>query len=268
MSKSHRPNARAASSSRTPEISFPGLARVDGSARFSFGPGGPSALSSISGPIEVRLAAENPSHATLEVLVRPLADVPATEAKALAATVRGVLAPSLVLVNNPRTLVQIVVQVLSNGTGSGRNTGKEKERAGVTAAIVNAGTLALLNAGSIPMRGVVCAVAVGRRAADAGLVVDPEEGDGVLDAEGCFAFLFTRDGAGEVQGKSVWTNWRAVSGGSVAGGFDENVLAAAQEVAKGAAGEIYDAIYQTLDGGPPPDEGAQTSLEDDEKMDI
>jgi exosome complex component RRP46 len=61
-------------------ICFEGLNRVDGSARFGFGlftgfiptevtsTGSTAAISSISGPMEVRLAAEHPSHATFEVI--------------------------------------------------------------------------------------------------------------------------------------------------------------------------------------------------------
>ncbi|KAG6910399.1 hypothetical protein DXG01_010754 [Tephrocybe rancida] len=213
------------------KISFDGLARVDGSARFSFGP--ISALSSVSGPIEVRLASENASQATLEVLVRPLSNVPATEAKALAATVRALLTPSLLLASNPRSLVQIVAQALVSSKKANANA--------VTAAVVNASSLALLNAGSVPMRGVVCAVAVGRRKGDGGaLVVDPDEGHGVLDAEGCFAFMFTRDGS-DTQAQCVWTNWKQGSG-------DESVLSAARELAGRAADDVYAAIHTSVEG--------------------
>ena len=69
---------------------FDGLDGVDGSARFGFGEsrayiwiyicvlirhleGETKALASVSGPIEVRPAAEQPSKATFEVIVRPLA---------------------------------------------------------------------------------------------------------------------------------------------------------------------------------------------------
>ncbi|KAG6878864.1 hypothetical protein C0992_007069 [Termitomyces sp. T32_za158] len=220
---------------RAIQISFDGLARVDGSARFSFGP--ISALSSVSGPIEVRLASENASQATLDVLVRPLSNVPATEAKALAATVRGLLTPSLLLANNPRTLVQIVAQALVPSTGSGP---KRANVNAVTAAVVNASTLALLNAGSIPMRGVICAVAVGRRKDTGTLVVDPDEGDGTLDAEGCFAFMFTRNG-NDVQSQCVWTNWKQSTG-------DEGVLDKARELAGQAAGDVYAAMHASVDG--------------------
>ncbi|KAG6873129.1 hypothetical protein C0995_002503 [Termitomyces sp. Mi166 len=220
---------------RAIQITFDGLARVDGSARFSFGP--ISALSSVSGPIEVRLASENASQATLEVLVRPLSNVPATEAKALAATVRGLLTPSLILASNPRTLVQIVAQALvSLGSGPGP---KSANANAVTAAVVNASTLALLNAGSIPMRGVTCAVAVGRRKDTGALVVDPDEGDGVLDADGCFAFMFTRNGQ-DVQARCVWTNWKQSAGG-------ESVLSEARELASRAAGNVYDAIHASVE---------------------
>jgi exosome complex component RRP46 len=71
------------------------------------------AIASVSGPIEVRLAAEQASKATFEVIIRPLSNVPGTESKALAATIRSLLTPSLLLPLNPRTLVQLVIQSLS-----------------------------------------------------------------------------------------------------------------------------------------------------------
>ncbi|KAG6883109.1 hypothetical protein C0993_007777 [Termitomyces sp. T159_Od127] len=231
MSRFH---GRQPHESRAIQISFDGLTRVDGSARFSFGP--ISALSSVSGPIEVRLASENASQATLDVLVRPLSNVPATEAKALAATVRGLLTPSLILANNPRTLVQVVVQALVPSTASGP---KRSNANAVTAAVVNASTLALLNAGSIPMRGVTCAVAVGRRKDTGTLVVDPDDGDGALDADGCFAFMFTRNG-NDVQSRCVWTNWKQSTG-------DKGVLDGARELAGRASGDVYAAIYASVD---------------------
>ncbi|KAF8058665.1 hypothetical protein FPV67DRAFT_512728 [Lyophyllum atratum] len=234
---------RPPSSPRPIHITFDRLSRVDGSARFSFGPPttGPTALATLSGPIEVRLASENPTHATLDVLVRPLSNVPATEAKALGAAVRSVLVPSVLLGQMPRTLVQIVAQALVVPDASGSAGGMNLNA--ITAALVNASTLALLNSGCIPMRGVVCAVAVGRRRSSGDLVVDPDEGDGALDAEGCFAYMFTRDAGGDVRGKCVWTNWRAVRGA-----FDEGVLGEAREVAGRGAREVYEAVYGGVEG--------------------
>ncbi|KAG6828297.1 hypothetical protein H0H92_008457 [Tricholoma furcatifolium] len=232
-----RSNGRQTHETRSLQISFDGLARVDGSARFSFGP--ISALTSVSGPIEARLASENASQATLEVNVRPLSNVPATEAKSLAASLRALLTPSLILANNPRTLVQIVAQALvPSGSGSGSGSVKNANTNALTAALVNASTLALLNAGSIPMRGVVCAVAVGRKK-DGALVVDPDGTDGELDGDGCFAFMFTRDGS-DHQAQCVWTNWKQRSG-------DESVLKAARELAEGAAGHVYGAIHASVE---------------------
>ena len=110
-------------------IRYEGLDRVDGSARFAFGSshqsfvfiplltfkftGSTAALSSVSGPIEVRLVAEHPSHATFEVFLRPLSNVPGTESKALGSTIRNLLTPSIILTQNPRTLVQLIVQSLT-----------------------------------------------------------------------------------------------------------------------------------------------------------
>ncbi|KAJ7776811.1 exosome component Rrp46 [Mycena maculata] len=188
-----RRGGRRATELRTLNINVNGLARVDGSARFGFGD--TVALSSVSGPIEVRLAAENPSLSTFEVLLRPLSNVPTTQSKSLAATVRSALIPSLILSQNPRTLIQLVIQALSPT--------RSKFQDGLVSAMINASTLALLNAGSIPMKGVVCAVAVGR--IKSALIVDPsDDEETLLDASGCFAFSF---GNGLDDARCVWTNW-------------------------------------------------------------
>ena len=263
-----RHDGRQPHESRPPIITFEALSRVDGSSRFSFGSTGPSALSSVSGPIEVRLAAENASQATSDVLVRPLSNVPATEAKALGAALKGLLAPSLVLWQNPRTMVQVVAQAMTVTVGAGPGLGD-----GLVAAIINASTLALLNAGSIPMQGVVCAVAVGRRRGDGVLIVDPDEKveavGKVLDVHGCFAFMFSgKEYAGERESrrKCVWTNWRtAVKTGEV---FDENVLRAARNLAGEAADRVYDAMFRSLSGNKVEIDSKEGSEDDDDKMEI
>jgi len=209
-------------------ISYDGLARADGSARFGFGDC--VALASLSGPIEVRLTAEQPSQATFEVLVRPLANVPATDAKAQAATIRAALTPSLVLTKNPRTLVQLVVQNLSASAGAAAD--------GQIAAMVNASTLALLNAGSVPMTGAVCAVSVGRTA-EGTYLVDPhgEEAERLVEG-GCFAFMF----AGGQRATCVWTNWRARG----RAGFKQEHMEEARRLAEDGARAVYGEVRRSL----------------------
>ncbi|KAK2460358.1 hypothetical protein APHAL10511_007747 [Amanita phalloides] len=184
---------------QTIHISFENLARVDGMARFAFGK--TAALASVSGPIEARLSAENPSQATFEVHLRPLSGVPATDARALASSIRSALLPSLILTHHPRTLIQLVLQALSSPAYSQscwlQQAQKHTTSAGIgsdhvlAASLVNASTLALLNAGSIPMRGIVAAVSVGMSSSTGELVVDPANDQlSDLAASGCFAFLF------------------------------------------------------------------------------
>ena len=244
-------------------INFPSLARVDGSAFFSFGATSAitstgtfppphqttgnmksttSAVASVTGPAEVRLASEHPSHLTFEVFLRPFCGVPATESKALAADVRHVLGTSLIWNANPRTLVQVIVQVLGSSWGAERKKGA---RDAVMATAMNAGMLALMNAGSVPLKGVVCAVAIGRRLVDSMLVLDPDkEEEADLSESGCFAFLFSSsDGAEGVVGKCVWTNWRATGKGS----FSERALSDARELGRGAAGDVYVAIKKEIE---------------------
>jgi exosome complex component RRP46 len=178
------------------------------------------ALASVSGPIEVRLAAEQPSRATLEVNVRPLSSLPGTESKALAASLRGLLAPSIILSRNPRTLIQLVVQSLTPSP-------TERFSPSLVATCINAASLALLNAGSIPMTGVVCAATVAclRPATEeatsaSALVLDPSEAECHTGAAGgCFAYLFTTETSESEESPTaipgarlVWTNWRANNG--------------------------------------------------------
>ncbi|KAJ7205196.1 exosome component Rrp46 [Mycena pura] len=223
-----RREGRKATEPRKLSVNLEGLARVDGSARFGFGD--TSALASVSGPIEVRLAAENPSAATFEVLLRPLSNVPATQSKSLAATIRAALLPSLILSQNPRTLIQLVVQSASPA--------RMKSDDGLVAAMINASTLALLNAGSVPMKGVVCAVAVGRT--NSTLLIDPGDDEAAkLGASGCFAFLF---GDGVDDARCVWTNWRTSES------FDEPELQKAQLLASLAAKSVWLRILRVFEG--------------------
>ncbi|KAG2053231.1 hypothetical protein BDR06DRAFT_825721, partial [Suillus hirtellus] len=157
-----------------------GLDGVDGSARFSFHPSC-SALASVSGPITARLAAEHPARATVEVHVRPLSSVPGTAEKSRGMAIREIVERSCLLAQHPRTLIQVVVQALTNPTPG----------YALLAAEINACTLALINAGSIAMRGVVCAVPVGRVKKGSVISVEVDVADDVvLEGGGCFAFLF------------------------------------------------------------------------------
>ena len=199
-------------------------------------------LASVSGPIEVRFAAEQPSKATVEVNVRPLSSLPGTEAKALGASLRGLLSPSIILSRNPRTLIQLVVQCLTPSPAEGFSPS-------LIAACINASSLALLNAGSIPMTSVVCAVAVSRlRPAtedDAStLVLDPSEAEFLETVGcGCFAFSFATEISGSQQsqdspaGRMVWTNWHARDGV-----LDEGEFARAQALGLAGAETVWRAF--------------------------
>lgn len=112
------------------------------------------------------------------------------------------------------------------------------------AACVNAGTAALVSAGSVPMRGVVCAIAVGRLKGTGALVVDPSEEE-ELDATGCFAFMFADSAGGEKTSGSesipgcecVWTDWKSLDAGG--GGFQEEELVRATEMARMGAEMVW-----------------------------
>ncbi|KAI0046402.1 ribosomal protein S5 domain 2-like protein [Auriscalpium vulgare] len=246
---SSRSDGRLRGEARPIAIVYEKLDRADGSASFAFG--STKALASVSGPIEVRLAAEQPSKATFEVSVRPLSGVPGTESKALSASLRALLAPALLLSRNPRTLVQLVVQSLAPSRQTGTGTGLFG--APLMAAMVNAATLALLNAGSVPMAGVVCAVAVARvRPSAAGvsspaLVLDPTEDElAASDGGGCFAFIFAAHPTPEQSdaqfgSRLVWTDWRVTGGGT-----DVDELARAKLLARSGVEHVWQQVKESV----------------------
>ncbi|KAG8905463.1 exosome non-catalytic core subunit rrp46 [Tulasnella sp. 403] len=255
-----RTSERAFDELRKMTMEWGGLARVDGSARFAFGP--TKAVASVSGPIEVRLNAELPMRATLEVIMRPLAGASATPEKHYAKNVRDVLEQVLVLNQHPRSLVQLVIQALSavstpqwNKTSHTTDAPRFSRMGNpsLLAACVNAASLACLNAASVPMRGTLCAVAVGKRSPQSAtqrqglvqdapeLVLDPEE-DESHAGWAVFAFVFgaTFSGDQETQGcEPIWVDCVGLS--------SENDYRAAKALAYKGAQEVLKFFRQELE---------------------
>jgi exosome complex component RRP46 len=125
------------------------------------------------------------------------------------------------------TLVQLVVQSLTPSVNFGD---------ALIAAMINASTLALMNAGSIPMRGVVCAVSIRRTGTNSSagptLVLDPSDDEfPSLKGGGCFPFLL---GAGQKGGSEVvWSNGKSTAP------FDEQDLIRARDLARGGAEKVW-----------------------------
>jgi exosome complex component RRP46 len=136
---------------------------------------------------------------------------------------RTLLAPCLVLTQNPRTLIQLVAQSLTSTTVD--------QNPSLEAAFINASSLALLQASSFPMLGVVCAAAVGhmkRHDSDPELtserfLLDPDAQETrQCDAVGCVAVMFrsrssSRKGdeemdedAEQVRGEIVWSSLHGI----------------------------------------------------------
>lgn len=243
------------------KISYDGLAGVDGSARFTFG-NVSSALASVSGPVAARPNSEHPARATIEVHVRPLSGTSGTAEKHLSAAFKGIFERACILSQHPRTLIQIVVQALSSSQPPSPSI--PGPWCTLIAAEINACSLALLNAGSIPMRGVVCAVALGRHSEGGRVkfVPNPVE-ERTLDGAGCFAFLFGGVGSGpntasrktEGSGPSevVWRSFRGASGASPL--VDVHEVTKATETARKEAYEVWLYMKQSVAKLMSPDDG-------------
>ncbi|KAI9478135.1 MAG: ribosomal protein S5 domain 2-type protein [Benjaminiella poitrasii] len=132
------------------------LNRADGSSKFEFG--STSVICSVSGPMDIQLRDEKLDEATVDIVVRPAKGVPATREKLMENMLRTAFEPIILAGMMPRTLVQIVVQIL-------------KDDGSVMAAAINAITLALLDAG-IPMKQLAGAIT---------LMIDQKTNELVLD---------------------------------------------------------------------------------------
>ncbi|KAG9009420.1 exosome non-catalytic core subunit rrp46 [Tulasnella sp. JGI-2019a] len=260
--------ARAVNELRPLSLELGGLSRADGGSSFAFG--STAAAASVSGPIEVRLNAELPSRATLEVNMRPSAGVSSTFEKRYSKDIREVLEQVLGLSHHPRTLVQVVIQALSaqspqnwkasRYSGDASDTVATSSRRvslnpSLIAACVNATSLAFINASSIPMRGTLCAVAVGKLTSDsrtvsslregqtmgkAQLVLDPGTEE-IEDGWAIFAFVFgaTFNGGPNMQGcEVVWADCHGLA--------SEDEYAEAQQLALLGATSIERHIRQEL----------------------
>jgi exosome complex component RRP46 len=197
-------------------------------------------LASVSGPMEVRLAAENSTKATFEVSVRPLASIPGTEAKALGATIKSLLTPSLLLTRHPRTLIQLVIQPLSPSLVGSKKV-MPSLHPGIAAASINASSLALMNA-SVTMKGVVCAAAVARTSSEE-LILNPSTDQlASSTTSGCFAFIFTAAELSNdrLHASEVWSNWQSSLG------FDIAEMVGARELAQQGAKHIWELMKESV----------------------
>ncbi|EPQ51723.1 hypothetical protein GLOTRDRAFT_65299 [Gloeophyllum trabeum ATCC 11539] len=256
-----RPDGRKAEDLRPVHVVYEGLDRSDGSAQFSFGKSTPT-LTSVSGPIEPRPQSEHPSYTSLEIYVRPLHSLPSTQARHVASVLKTIFSQTILLNQHPRTLVQMVVQALSVSEVVGKS-GVGAGTAGVfgpgtIASMVNSASLALINAGSIPLRGVVCAVSVGRltrpspsnAASTSPLILDPSpEEIPHLTAQGVFAFLFSSALPASSRAPSsgspppselIWSNWSSTNLGMTKVGDGElQELGRAHEMAREGAIRVW-----------------------------
>ncbi|KAK7203126.1 ribosomal protein S5 domain 2-type protein, partial [Myxozyma melibiosi] len=136
----------------TPATTTSFLFRADGSASWKVGSA--HLLASVSGPMEVSKRDEEPTTAALEVVLRPDVGLSSPREQYLQDRIRKALTPVIILDLNPRTLIQLVIQIVESGDLQTHN------RIALAAAI-NAAYLALLDAG-IPMRSTLKGGAVER----------------------------------------------------------------------------------------------------------
>jgi len=242
--------------------------------------GDTAALASVSGPIEAKLGVELPEKAALEINVRPLAGVageldfsikkdPSTKyigslgvtERSLSSALRAAFRPAILLNAHPRTLIQVVLQSLSpplqkRNRGHGSHLMVFDTNPSMTAALINAGSLAFLQASSVPLIGSIVAVAVGLKQGSQGneLILDPEDTE-VQDlvGGGVFTFLFSRSHDGltspniqesenkdTLKGRIVWSSWDGM--------FDSKEYVRAEELARTAGTEILRSFRQIMSG--------------------
>jgi exosome complex component RRP46 len=171
--------------------------------------------------------------------------------RALTAALRSVFSPAILLNVHPRTLIQVVFQALSppQNQTNGRSTVVDSNLS-LTAALINAGSLAFLQASSIPLIGIVVAVSLGvkRVGKNRILIVDPEDEEiPDLVGGGVFAFVFSQSHTMNqdqhekmMHGRLVWSSWDGI--------FDVAEVAKAEALARQKCLEIVLLFRQILSG--------------------
>ncbi|KAK9472271.1 ribosomal protein S5 domain 2-type protein [Dipodascopsis tothii] len=136
------------------------LSRASGSADWAVG--STKVIASVSGPVSDRRD-ETAGPAVVEVVVVPSTGVAATAEQLLGEQIAGVVRPLILRERHPRTVIQVVVQIVQEGEARGSRTM-------ALAAGINAAVLALVD-GGVPLRTTVaaCSVVVGAE----GEVVNP-----------------------------------------------------------------------------------------------
>ncbi|KAI9099431.1 ribosomal protein S5 domain 2-type protein [Phlyctochytrium arcticum] len=144
MSQSRsRPDKRKSSNEMRPFYCSSGLlSRSDGSVRFKSGD--TAVLSSIYGPMEVKIKDEKLDKATIEVIFKPAAGPQTTKERFSERMIRETLESAILGGLHPRTMIRVTLQVLTDDGG-------------ILATALNAATLSLVDAG-IPLRSLPAAV--------------------------------------------------------------------------------------------------------------
>jgi exosome complex component RRP46 len=94
----------------TSQVSTSLLTKVDGSAQLSVG--GTKVVVSVTGPIEPKLRQELPTQTSFEIIIRPAVGVSSTREKLMEDKLLSLLQNVIARFQNPRQLVQIVIQFL------------------------------------------------------------------------------------------------------------------------------------------------------------
>ncbi|EWC44181.1 hypothetical protein DRE_07006 [Drechslerella stenobrocha 248] len=94
------------------DIELSPLPQADGSCQYACPTSRTTVLTAVNGPIEVRAKDEQPSNATVEVIVKPGIGVGGVRETRLAGILQKTLAPLILTAHHPRTLIQITAQVL------------------------------------------------------------------------------------------------------------------------------------------------------------
>ncbi|ANB14174.1 Rrp46p [Sugiyamaella lignohabitans] len=144
------------------------LPSVDGSAEWNYGQ--TKVICSVSGPMEVKIRDEIPNATTLELVVRPVAGLSTTRETLIEDRLYCALSSVVLRHIHPRSLVQIVVQVMEAGESS-------KFVCRELAASINSSNLALVDAG-VPLQGLVVATSIAILNDDKhSLIVEPSHQD-------------------------------------------------------------------------------------------
>ncbi|KAL8867310.1 MAG: hypothetical protein Q9174_005746 [Haloplaca sp. 1 TL-2023] len=227
----------------TQTIALSHLHRADGSATYSAN--GYSVIAAVNGPVEIQRRDELPEEAAIDVAIRPATSVGGVRERNLESIVEKTLSQIIITSAHPRTLIQVVLQVVSTPEGADK-LHQSASNLPLLPALLQSSVLALLTT-SLPLYATLTSVLIA--ISQHGEVVKNPSPKGVEEATSLHVLSFESHGellVSQSEGAFSIDTW-------------EQVYDKAEEICRGGSLKTTD-MSEDVDMGSPDTDDLEAEL--------